>query len=591
MITIKNIKLHVNRREISADKDLTFTNGLHFIKGVSGSGKTTLLYIIGLVSSQNNYEYYFNNQLIKTQDQKDILKKNNIGFLYQNLNIIEHLNLYQNLELFACLNSQSMNCDIARSLLKKVRMSIDLNRSINSLSGGEKQRFLLACILAKNPEIIIADEPTAALDKENADLMMAILKELTLKENKVVILSTHTQDYDELADSILFISKHSISTIKDNKIVKTEAEETKKRKINSLFYHKFLDHHFTHTMTKYKNVLSISLVLLSLSSFIIQYATNSQNEYKEMLNQTIPNEMIITFDNKNRFDNDITILSKYDGVKNVYPIYKQYGCIILSANETIPVTIYPIFPFQQNSAQAAYGSTDLYPYLSDYLTVETSLDTLEIQLTDVLGQNFTHLYTTDTSPIIFINNEFLDNSQSFFTGKYLLEIESIEYFPMIKKSISQNLNPASIMSSYHSISQLLTSIEQNQYYIYISSITLSIISIILLIFIAYHESSDKYQQLCIYQANGLSKKDLYRILIIETLIKMVLYSLLCFILIYIFIQIANEIFLEYYKMTITILYVRNILLLIFSCLIIPSIIFNIAQIRKPIEKELRANIV
>ena len=238
MLKISKLNMHIDDRTITAKQPLQFYFGnIHFIKGASGCGKTTLLYILGLVSSQKDYRYIYGGHLINSRHKKDCIKKTEIGFIYQNFNLITSKSIYENLCFFAHINGQKMNTKKAKLLLQKVKLDVNLNQSIMKLSGGEKQRLCLACVLAKNPRVIIADEPTSALDEDNANLFMSILAHLAFHENKMVIISTHTKQYDNMANYIYTIQGNEIQLIKSNgNNAQNEKVKIRSAKINYAFY-------------------------------------------------------------------------------------------------------------------------------------------------------------------------------------------------------------------------------------------------------------------------------------------------------------------------------------------------------------------
>ncbi len=173
---------------------LTFgESGFVSILGQSGCGKTTLLNIIGGLDRATDGDIFINNQSTKSYKDKDwdAYRNNSIGFIFQSYNLIPHLTVLQNVELAMTLSgvSPSLRKKKAIQMLEKVGLGSQINKKPNQLSGGQMQRVAIARALINNPEIILADEPTGALDSKSSVQIMDIIKEIS--NDKLVIMVTH----------------------------------------------------------------------------------------------------------------------------------------------------------------------------------------------------------------------------------------------------------------------------------------------------------------------------------------------------------------------------------------------------------------
>ncbi|GEO70583.1 ABC transporter ATP-binding protein/permease [Levilactobacillus acidifarinae] len=166
------------------------------ILGESGGGKTTFMNIIAGLDSQYSGNVVFNNHDLRTMTTKqlDQYRRENIGFIFQSFNLISHLTILENvlvgLEMTDFPKSQQL--EIAKRLLQRVGLGQKLKAYPNQLSGGQKQRVAIARALANDPDIIIADEPTGALDAANTTEILELLEEIA-KDGKLVIAVTHSQ--------------------------------------------------------------------------------------------------------------------------------------------------------------------------------------------------------------------------------------------------------------------------------------------------------------------------------------------------------------------------------------------------------------
>ena len=186
--------------------------GLVFLLGKSGSGKSTLLNAIGGLDTFDSGEIIIKGKSSADFSQSDFDSYRNtfIGFIFQEYNILENFTVHKNLALALELQGKKVdNAEIDR-LLEQVEMTQYAKRKPNQLSGGQKQRVAIARALVKNPEIIMADEPTGALDSNTGKQVMDTLKQLSKK--KLVIIVSHDREFAEIyGDRII--------ELKDGKII------------------------------------------------------------------------------------------------------------------------------------------------------------------------------------------------------------------------------------------------------------------------------------------------------------------------------------------------------------------------------------
>lgn len=190
------------------------------IVGESGSGKSTLMNIIGVLDKQTKGEYYLDGIDIKNSNEAEmnVIRNKKIGFVFQNFNLIGRTSALRNVELpmlYAGVPAEQRT-KRAKELLSKVGMESRMNHMPNELSGGQKQRVAIARSLVNNPAIILADEPTGALDSETSTMVMNIFNDLNKNQGKTIILITHSKEIAEQCPRIV--------TIKDGKIINDSKE-------------------------------------------------------------------------------------------------------------------------------------------------------------------------------------------------------------------------------------------------------------------------------------------------------------------------------------------------------------------------------
>ena len=183
-------KLHVLKDiNLQIDKGSIIT-----IKGPSGSGKSTLLSIIGTLDNADSGELLINGISIKENTNIDKLRNKSIGFVFQFHNLISELTLEENVSLPKMIAKEQWDKDELIELFEYFDLKDRMNSFPNDLSGGEKQRVAVMRAVINNPSIIIADEPTGNLDKENALKMMSLFQKLNTEKKLTIIIATHDED-------------------------------------------------------------------------------------------------------------------------------------------------------------------------------------------------------------------------------------------------------------------------------------------------------------------------------------------------------------------------------------------------------------
>ncbi|MBE6843276.1 MAG: ABC transporter ATP-binding protein [Oscillospiraceae bacterium] len=220
--SVVNMSGIIKRFYIGMPNELQILNGIDLdikegefvaIVGESGSGKSTMMNIIGALDRPTEGKYFFNGEDISKLSDKKLSKIRNkeIGFVFQNFNLVPRTSALKNVELpmmYAGIKRRERT-KRAKELLKTVGMEERSDHNPNELSGGQKQRVAIARAMANDPSIILADEPTGALDTKTGRIVMDIFHELH-RSGKTIILITHSPELAKETERIITISDGNI---------------------------------------------------------------------------------------------------------------------------------------------------------------------------------------------------------------------------------------------------------------------------------------------------------------------------------------------------------------------------------------------
>lgn len=208
---LKGIDLHIKEGEFVS------------IMGSSGSGKSTLLNIVGLLDGHDEGNYFLNGQLIRDLNEKKaaILRNKFLGFVFQSFNLISYKTALENvaLPLYYKGMARKERLTVAMDYLDKVGLKDWANHLPNELSGGQKQRVAIARALVTKPKVVLADEPTGALDSTTTDSVMDLLKDIN-DEGMTVFVITHEEEVAEQTKRIVRLKDGIIISDELTKVAK-----------------------------------------------------------------------------------------------------------------------------------------------------------------------------------------------------------------------------------------------------------------------------------------------------------------------------------------------------------------------------------
>ncbi len=206
------------QNEVVANKDVNFTidkGELVIILGNSGAGKSTILNILGGMDTNSKGDVIIDGKNIANLNKKELTgyRRNDVGFVFQFYNLVANLTAKENVELASDIVKDALDSE---KVLRDVGLGKRMNNFPAELSGGEQQRVAIARAIAKNPKILLCDEPTGALDYQTGKQVLKILQNMAREKNVTVIIVTHNSAIAPIADKVIHVRNASVEAIDVN---------------------------------------------------------------------------------------------------------------------------------------------------------------------------------------------------------------------------------------------------------------------------------------------------------------------------------------------------------------------------------------
>ena len=220
ILSLKNVRkeYHTGSLPVLAVENVSFDlNEGEFvvILGASGAGKTTLLNLLGGMDTATGGEIVLDGKNITSFNKKQLTdyRRHDVGFVFQFYNLMPNLTALENVEIAIEICNDHLD---PKTVLESVGLGDRLDNFPSELSGGEQQRVSIARAIAKNPKLILCDEPTGALDYVTGKKILKLLQDLSRERNKLVIIVTHNAALKDMADKVIKINSGKIESIETN---------------------------------------------------------------------------------------------------------------------------------------------------------------------------------------------------------------------------------------------------------------------------------------------------------------------------------------------------------------------------------------
>jgi len=207
-----------NAVKVEALKDVSFSledGEFAVVLGSSGAGKTTLLNLLGGMDDATSGEIVLDNKNVTSLDKKGLCeyRRNDVGFIFQFYNLMPNLTALENVEIAVEICKNHLE---PASVLEEVGLGERTSNFPAQLSGGEQQRVSIARAIAKNPKLLLCDEPTGALDYATGKMILKLLHDVSKERKRLVIVVTHNQALKDMADKVIRIKSGRIESVEIN---------------------------------------------------------------------------------------------------------------------------------------------------------------------------------------------------------------------------------------------------------------------------------------------------------------------------------------------------------------------------------------
>ena len=596
MLELKNVCKKYDR-EVLKKINLKFGNkGFICLVGESGSGKTTLLNIIGGLEQPDSGKVIFNGNNIKNIDSS-FYSNQLVSFINQNYNLIDKYTVLENILLPIELRRIRSPCNVD-NILKMLGIYSLKNKKVISLSGGEKQRVAIARCIVQNTRVILADEPTGALDSENAYSVMRILKNLS--KQKLVIVVTHNIELaNSFADDIIkindgkicsklkFINKYS--KIKCNRKIKLSFIKLVKYAIKNL-NNKLLRNILT-ILAFTIGLLSLGIVLsiktgfnkeldyLNKSSFFNYPLVISKNNYVDDFSNKVENKNGVNVKKGSFVTNEIDdkLISLVNNIDKKYvngiTYYRDIDYEFKSISYVNPSNNYFYLvsgrmPENKNEVMILYDEEDsISDKLYNYLDVSNNglinnifkVNDMELIITGIVKSN--NGYFKSLSGILYSNDLFDNEITDIYI--YANNLNS-------KNKIKDLLKDYEIFDNAEEVVNLTKKmVDGISLVLILFSVISLIVSMIMIFVISYISVMERNKDIGIYKSIGFRNKDIKNLFIVENLIIGMCSFYLTMIFILLVSNVINKFVYSYINFEhIMSLDILNIILLFFLSLIL-----------------------
>lgn len=562
MIKIENINIVFDQPLIEQGVLEVRQGQLTLVQGESGCGKTSLLSVLGLLTDQQQEIYRFNDQVISDDDfLRSEIRKRNIGFVFQDKSLFDHLNVYQNMLLYAEISGQKLSKEKAKNILAQVHLKKAIDKDITTLSGGEKQRLAIACALCKDPELLILDEPTSALDLKNAEIILDILREQA-KRGKMIMMASHDPSLIEACEVVYTIDEGKLKKVKDQESQETNLRIHKQRKkIPIRFYLSYYRSFFKKNMVNQFVMLMVCGLCVAVLMARENVSKGYENKQLSKIDELLGTEILVTSQKNDQgmalyyqglpAIREMTLkrISNLSNLQAMYPYYEiqvngidgmSTRCIIQPYTPNHPIGNYlldgemkenGIYITESLAKQMDQNVSFEHPVnIEGLLPDGTTYVFNDIQVDGILDKDYHNDYSNGNE-IIFFPIEMMpeqDNIQAL-----LVYSEHYDLVSALKEKIVQQDSELGVFSAFSRTTEGNSVMTNIRNFLNILALVIILLSILLIGLIYSGYMMNRKAEICLLRVNGLSKKEILKLVLIEMILQTIMISCMSLIMAYV----------------------------------------------------------
>lgn len=558
MIDVHNISIKYDYFLLQNAEVQFYASTFHLITGRSGCGKSSLLYKVGLISNQDETEYEIDNKSIR-QYKSSQIKRYNIGYVLQDMCLFEQYDVLGNLKLYSSFINEEYDNNRYQEILCQVSLDVPLNQPVETLSGGERQRLQIACALCKNPDILILDEPTNALDEVNERIIFDLLVKLAHEDHKCIIVASHSYYAKEYADYVYQIENNKIVNYKKTEANNSPVIHYNGNKLYKSFYYQYI----RYFIKKYKYINVLMITILSILSFFI-FGINSSIQYYvndsrvKMLGLS-DNQLFVIQNKNDLYVNEISEVfdsKKLEDIKKINNHISAYPYLLVRGIiDGEDILVLPYFDqndfseetlcyIDESNKHGAYFSFEVYKKISSQSSHLNSLDVIlqtqhadypkgftttninkNIQFKAVLKENVYSSYQPDCKNYIYVYYKDLQDiysqniSSSDIFGYTIFTQNLDEYNHLVNELKAMDIGLNYDFVNLEALNNLVDSTSNLNFIMQIVVCTLFIILICMVQLNYFYKRNREFALLSI---NGLNSNQILLLIMIEAITKLVM---------------------------------------------------------------------
>lgn len=533
MLKLSQIHLYGGRKKLLDHEEFIAQLGqLTLICGESGCGKSTFLYEIGLLSKHQEISYLIDDIDVRQLSNKELLclKRYEMGYVFQTSDLFDDEDVCYNICHFASLVNREIEEKQICDYLRLLDLQIDIHQKIKTLSGGERQRIAILCALVKESQILVLDEITSALDSDNEERILKILKDIAVKKNITVILVSHSALAKQYADKIYEMKDQKLVCLKDGgQTGKLTLNLKRSLHISFKQYIEYTKRYF-HRYLFLNSLLIFALVCgLAFLSFIEYYQLHYTNTIIQEVESLSYNELWI-HDQKTGHQQDLKMKEIIQNIGidvAIYPYFKGQ-CIV---DEQL-IDVVPFYKNNKNSHLLSFESKNqTQVFVCDSL-IKNQKETISIYQNEIsvngvfnqgvrfYGSGYKYIAMDEEAALRYADDLIYDG-YIVRTKSFLELVELNDVFHSLGYQVDSSMQNIEVLNQYILNAQYLMNL-------YGIGATVFILLVFSIFYVLYYHS--RRYEIVYLKVNGYTNRQITGFLVMENMFRFFVSTILSLLL-------------------------------------------------------------